>query len=362
MSEENENQEDKESKTEEPTQRKLEQALERGQVISSREVSSFMLLLTISMIIIWILPMYVRPWIMQMRGLVEHAGQIHIDVGAVGIILTNIVIQVLKFLSPIFALLFVVSIFAFFIQQGEFVFSSHQIMPDLNRISITHGFKRIFSAKSFLEFIKNILKIGIVALFLYLIIIADIQPMRLYQDMSVASIIYKIYESVRNILICVSIATAAIAGIDYWYQRYYYFSSLMMSKQELKEEFKQTEGSPEIKSKIRSLRSQKAKTRMMSNVPKADVIITNPTHYAVALEYNEGTMIAPKVVAKGVDVMAAKIKDMAKQYDIPIIENKLLAQALYAKVKVDQIIPPEFYAAVAEIIGYIYKIKNKRAI
>lgn len=359
MAQDSSEDQDEDSKTEEPSQKKLEEALEKGQVINSKEVTSFLMIFGSSIFLIWILPYSIKKYIASLRLLIEQSGQITINLKQVADVLNLSAKHSLAFLGPLLFIVVILPIFSSFIQQGQFVFSGSQITPQLSRISLQSGLKKLFSFKSILELIKSLIKITVIGFFLYLIIKSDIKSLTLYQDLSTAQIIDKIATIVKHVLIFVIIVMAGIAGLDYGYQRFEYFKSLKMSKYEMKQEYKDTEGNPQIKQKIRSLQISRARKRMMASIPKADVIITNPTHYAVALAYDSSSGSAPIVTAKGLDMIAAEIKKIAEKYDIPIVENKPLAQALY-KIPLDAPIHKEHYEAVAQIISYIYQRKNKR--
>jgi flagellar biosynthetic protein FlhB len=359
MAEENSSSEDEESKTEEPSTKRLEEALEKGQVINSREVTSFLLLFASSIFIIWIIPALSKIYFVHFKVLIEKSGDMSLNLKSTAEILNISAKKALLFISPLLFIVVILPIFSAFAQQGQFVFSLEQIMPQLSRISIGKGLERLFSSKSVIELLKSLLKITVIGFFIYLIIMSNIKSLTLYQDLTTGAILSKMLDIVKHVLIFVSIIMAAIAGMDYGYQRYQYFKSLRMTKQELKEEFKDTEGNPQIKQKIRSLQMSKSRKRMMANVPKADVIITNPTHLAIALLYSPEKHPAPIVVAKGQDIIAAEIKKIAQQNDIHTVENKPLAKELY-KVEIDAPIPAEHYEAVAKIISYVYALKNKK--
>jgi flagellar biosynthetic protein FlhB len=359
MAQEDSDDQDEDSKTEEPSQKKLQEALERGQVINSKEVTSFFMIFGSGLFLIWILPFSVKKFITSLKLLIENSGQIDINLKQMAFIMNLSAKNALAFLGPLLFIVVILPIFSSFAQQGQFVFSPSQITPKLSRISLQSGLARLFSFKSFLEMLKGLLKISIIGFFIYLIIKSDIKALTLYQDLSVTQILDKIGNITKHVLIFIIIVMAAIAGLDYGYQRYEYFKSLKMSKYELKQEFKNTEGNPQIKQKIRSTQVGRAKRRMMANVPKADVIITNPTHYAIALSYDPLKAQAPIVTAKGVDFIAQEIKKIATKHDIPTVENKPLAHALY-KVPLDEQIPKEHYEAVAKIINYVYQRKNKQ--
>jgi flagellar biosynthetic protein FlhB len=358
MAEEGGSSEDEESKTEEASSKRLDEALEKGQVINSKEVTSFFILFSCSIFLIWVLPFLLKNYSIHLKMLIEKSGEINLNLKTVAQILNITSKKTLLFLSPLFVVVVLLPIFSAFIQQGQFVFSLEQIAPKLSRISIQSGLQRLFSSRGVVELLKSLLKIMIIGFFIYLIIKADIKALTLYQDFTLGNIIIKLLDVIKHVLIFVSISMAIIAGLDYGYQRYQYFKSLRMSKQELKQEYKEVEGNPQIKQKIRSLQLNKSRKRMMANVPKADVVITNPTHFAVALSYSPEKSLAPIVVAKGQDMIAAEIRKLAEANNIHIVENKPLARELY-KVEIDSPIPAEHYETVAKIISYVYKLKNK---
>ena len=214
--------------------------------------------------------------------------------------------------------------------------------------------------RSLVEFIKGIIKLAIVACIVYLSLMSDIQDMLIYPQFDIGQIIYKIQQVVNHIMLYVCIFLAIIAVADYSYQRFEYIKSLRMTKEEVKEEFKQAEGSPEIKKKLKSIRLERAQNRMMLDVPDAEVVITNPTHYSIALQYKPKEMNAPILVAKGVDHIALKIREIANDNEVPLIENKPLARALYDNVEIGDEVPTEHYETIAEIISYVYKLKGKK--
>lgn len=347
-------------KTEAPSERKLEKAIEQGQVVTSREVNSFLMLFAFTIIFMWILPnLTVGSPTLFIRSIVENAGNLPMDADSIGSILKKIVYKALLFLTPLLVIVVVVSIFSSFIQRGHFVLAIEQIQPKLSRMSIIAGFKRMFSMQSVVELLKGLIKVLVVGFFIYLFVMIDIKDLKMYPHMSVGAINHKIYEIIVNVLICVSITSAAIAALDYGYQKYKHIESLKMTKQEVKEEYKETEGHPEIKKKQRSIQMSMSRKRMMAAIPQADVVITNPEHYAVALKYDADKMQAPVVVAKGLDAIAQAIKEIAKAHAVPIIENPPLARMLYKDTKLDKQIPAQHYAAVAQIISYVYRLKNK---
>jgi flagellar biosynthetic protein FlhB len=309
--------------------------------------------------VIWILPMIFKSSTMNLKLLIEHSGEIRIDQGQVWNVTYSSITKAFLSLSPLFIMVITAVIFAAFVQQGQISFSANSIEPKLSKISIFKGIGRIFSTNNFVEFLKSIAKVTLVGIFLYLIINSDIQELRVYQDMSIGLILSQFHSIISDVMICVTVTTIVIAVIDYSYQHYEYYQSMRMTKQELKDEHKQVEGDPLIKGRIRELRMARVRNNLMKNVPKADVIITNPTHYAIGLEYNT-SMSAPKVVVKGMDLIALKIREIADEQDIPIVEDPPLARALYHKLEISDYVPEEHFEAVAKIIGYVYSLKEKK--
>ncbi|MES2215607.1 MAG: flagellar biosynthesis protein FlhB [Pseudomonadota bacterium] len=352
--------EDDASKTEEPTHKRIEDAVERGQVINSREVTSFMALTTLAIIVAWVFPLIFKFSALNFKLLIEHSGSININYAECGNLLKYNIGKALVYLSPVFLLVIVATLFSHLMQQGQIVFTFEPVTPDISKLSVFKGFKKIFSAKNFVEFLKNLLKLTIVGVLIYLIVLSDIQELRMYQDLSVGGILIKIHSLINHIMISVCITLAAIAGADYFYQRYEYFRSMKMTKQEVKEEYKQTEGNPEIKKRQRQKRYELSKRPHAQTVPEATVIITNPEHFAIALQYEEKSMNAPIVIAKGLDAMALQIRKIAEDHDVPIVESPPLARALYKEVEVDYPIPFEHYDAVAKIISYVFSLKQNK--
>lgn len=350
---------DEASKTEEATHKRLQDALEKGQVINSREVTSFMALVGLTAVVVWILPLIFKYFSPSLKLIIEHAGEIDINGSVAGGVLMSLIGKSLLYLSPIFILIITVTILSHFMQQGEINFSAESLIPDLSKLSIIKGLKKMFSQKNFVEFLKNIAKLVLVGIFLSIIIISDVQELKMYPSLSVGSIIIVMSDIVKHLLICVCITMGIIAGIDYFYQRYEYFHSLRMTKQEVKDEYKQTEGDPEIKRKQRQRMREQSKRQLTKTVPESTVVITNPEHFAVALKYHAEDNPIPIVVAKGMDLIALQIREIANNNDIPIVESPPLARALYKETDIEQPIPLEHYEAVAKIISYVYSLQGK---
>jgi flagellar biosynthetic protein FlhB len=356
-----EGEEDESAKTEDPTPRKLEEARKRGQVVNSREVTNFLMVMSLAFIIFFVFPYSSKNTVILLKGFIENIHNIDISGSNFVTLITNTINKVILYsILPLISLVIIAFISAFAQQEGQIQFSTESITPDFSKISPLAGLKRMFSMKALVEFIKGIIKISIVAVILYYAIMGDIKNMLSYIGFSPMMIVEKIYSIINHLMLYVCMFLFVIAVLDYTYQKFEYIKSLKMTKQEVKEEYKDTEGSPEIKQKLRQLRAEKAKNMMIAAVPKADVVVTNPTHYSIALQYESDKMSAPRIVAKGQDNIALKIREIAKEHDIPLVENKPLARALFDNVEVGDEVPVEHYEAVAAIISYVYKLKGKK--
>ncbi|OKH89049.1 flagellar biosynthesis protein FlhB [Thalassospira sp. TSL5-1] len=351
--------EDDSQKTEEPSQKKLDDAREKGQVPVSKEVGNFMLLFGGALVIMMMAPGMadsVRDYSLQF---ITHPNSFSFNQDGVRALWLDMIIGFFKIMGVPFLLLMFFAAAGHLVQNG-LVISSERIKVDITKLSPLKGLKNLFSMKTMVEFVKNILKIILVGSVLAVVIIPKIDDIGIYPLMSLPEILDNLYQLIIILMIAAVSLTAVIAGADFAYQRYEFNKSMRMSKQEIKDEYKQTEGSPEIKAKVRQIRMERAQKRMMQNVPSADVVITNPTHYAVALKYDMDAMQAPRCVAKGQDNVALRIREVAKENDVTVLENPPVARALFATVEVDQEIPPEHYKAVAEIISYVFRLRGKK--
>ena len=278
--------------------------------------------------------------------------------GEVGI---QAVMVILKTVGPVVAVSILCAVAATF-AQTRFLVSTESIKPKFNRLSPLQGFKRLFSLKSLVETGKNLIKIVI----LLVIIFLSIRDMflessnYLYTDLTAS--VSHLVEMAWGMVIRICIAFVAVAALDFFYQWWDYEKNMMMTKQEVKEEYKQMEGDPQVKGKIKEIQRRRAQQRMMQQVPGADVVIRNPTHFAVALRYKPDQDDAPIVLAKGQDNIALRIVQIAEENKVAVIENVPLARALYAQAELNQMIPPELYGAVAEVLVYIFKLNDKKQI
>jgi flagellar biosynthetic protein FlhB len=349
--------EDKSQKTEDPTHKRLEEAFKRGQVVTSRELVSFFMFLAMTFMIGAVLPTAVELTLEHFTSFVTRPHTFFTDDGNLRRVGWDIYLKSMGIGLLLVGAMIVAAIGGNMVQH-RIVFSLESIKPKWEKVSIMKGWGRLFSMRSLVEMLKGIIKIIIVGWVAYLSVNAKIgflNPLVAYDMHNAVRFMDSI---ILNMLVAVCVAMAFIALFDYLYQRHEYMKNLRMSRQEIKEEFKEQEGDPHIKGKIRQIRMERARKRMMAAVPSADVIITNPTHYAIALIYDRNKMGAPTLVAKGLDKVAERIKALAFENEVPVVENPPLARALYANVELDEEIPTEYYQAVAEIIGYVYRLKN----
>jgi flagellar biosynthetic protein FlhB len=338
-------------RTEEPTQKKLDDAIQRGDVARSQEVNTWFIIAGGTLVLVAFSGSASLDLKATLSGLLANAGDIVVTGPDLIRLTEHIGLEVLGAMAIPMMLLVLAAICGSIIQH-RFVWSVEPLIPRLSKVSPGAGLKRLFSTQALANFLKGIVKLVLVGG----VMTALLWPQRYRIDDMVgtdpAAILPMIQTLTFKIMSVVVAILAVIAAADYLFQYRQWHEKQKMSIEELKEEFKQTEGNPAIKSKIRQLRQNRSKKRMMAAVPTASVIITNPTHYAVALQYERG-MSAPICVAKGVDVLARRIREVATEHSIPIVENPPLARALHATVDIDEEIPAEHYQAVAEVIGYV---------
>ncbi|MBE6444826.1 MAG: flagellar biosynthesis protein FlhB [Alphaproteobacteria bacterium] len=351
--------EDEASKTEEPSERKISKAKEEGDVAVSQEVKSFIMLIGMLFVIWLLLPIMLRWYYSVSINFIENAGQMEVTPRSFQLLFKNVSLGLLKILSLPFVIFIVLGVFANISQTG-FIYAPKKLEPKWDKLNIFSALPNFINMKKIIESIKGIIKITIISFIAVLVVRPYLEKVELLPTMETIAILKFIHKIVVLLLFTVVIAVLVIAIADYIYQRFSHLKKLRMTKQEVKDEYKQMEGDPLIKSRIRQVRMERARHRMMDAVPKADVVIVNPTHYAVALEYKMGEMDAPKVTAKGVDNVALRIKAVAEDNDVPIVENPPLARALFATVELDQTIPQEHFKAVAEVITYVMQLKNQQ--
>ena len=343
-------------RSEDPTQKRLEEALRRGDVVKSQEVNTWFVLAGATLILLSFSGTMSSGVTTTLGGFIGQAHNIPVDGRGLMQATARLGLETIATVALPFALLVLAAIVGNMVQH-RLVWSGEGLKPKLSKISPAAGFKRLFSKIALANFIKGLIKLALIGAVMAVIL----WPKRNQLDGLVAmdpAIVLVLTKTLSlEVLGTVVAILAIVAAADYLFQYRQWYERQKMSVRELKEEFKQTEGDPAIKAKIRQLRQNRAKKRMMAAVPKASVIITNPTHYAVALQYDRG-MNAPLCLAKGIDNIALKIREVAAQHNIPIVENPPLARALHATVEMDQEVPPEHYKAVAEVIGYVMRLRG----
>jgi len=347
---------DTNERTEDPTPKRLEQAIERGDVVKSAEVNTWFLIAGGTlMVMVFAAPMAASLQA-TFRGLLAKSYEIPTDGPALVALVRTLGSEIGGALGIPLLLLMLAGLGANFVQH-RLVFTSEPIRPQVSRISPTAGLARLFSRQALVNFAKGLAKLCLVGA----VMAALLWPQRHLLGGLVATDPAAILPFTRSLVTqmlgAVVAILAVIATADYLFQYQQWYERQKMSLREMKEEFRQTEGDPAVKGKLRQLRNTRMRKRIMAAVPKASVVITNPTHFAVALKYERG-MNAPVCVAKGVDLIARKIREIAEQHDVPVVENPPLARALHGTVEIDQEIPPEHYRAVAEIIGYIMRLRR----
>jgi len=346
-----------EDKTEKATPKKREEARKKGEVAKSRELPSVAVLLA-SLITLTIFGSFMYTHIQTvMRESFSLPILKEVNIPEFMVFAEKTITIFILTLSPILAAIFITAVLSNIMQVG-FMLTGESIRPKLSRLNPIKGFGRLFSKQSFMELFKSLLKLAIVSIVAYLTVRAEMKNVYLLGDMEFNSIVAYILLTIFKIFIRCALAMIFLVAIDYAFQKWDFEKRLKMSKKEVKDEFKRTEGDPLIKSRIRSIQMQMARKRMMQDVPKADVVITNPTSLALALKYDSSVMGAPKLLAKGAGEIAKRIRELAEKHDIPVVENKDLAQSIYSLVEIGQEIPPALYEAVAEVLAYIYKLKG----
>ncbi len=347
-------------KTEEPTTKKLGDARKEGQVAKSQEIiiggSLVAIFLGLKLFVGYVANHFLESF-NKYYGAIDRVVEDKFDIGQASTIVNDAIIDIIIIALPLM-LVALVAGFVVVVVQVKWEITTKPLIPKFNRISPLQGFKRMFSKAKIFELVTAIVKIVLIFLLVYyelkdnLYIITQLYNVTLEQGIALISNI------VINLGLKISFIYLIVGIADLVYQKRKFKKDMMMTKQELKDEFKQTEGDPQIKGRIRQKMREMAQRRMMQQLPEADVVITNPTHFAVALKYDKNSSKAPVVIAKGADYVAAKIKEVAKEHDIEIVENKPLARMLYFNVELGDEIPQELYQAVAEVLAYVYKLKH----
>jgi flagellar biosynthetic protein FlhB len=347
---------DTDDKTEDPTQKRLDDAHAKGDVVKSQEVNTWFIVAGATLILSTFSGSVGGGILAPLRNLIANAGQLRAD-GAALLALGNTLGYAVLGAIGVPLLMLAIAAIAGNMIQHRLVWSSESLTPKFSKVSPGAGLKRIFGKQAVANFAKGVFKLAALGAVMMAVLWPERHRLESFLMFDPSAILGVTTNLTLQLMGAVVAMLTAVAIADYFFQYRQWFERQKMSLQEIKDEFKQSEGDPHIKAKIRQLRQQRMKKRMMAAVPNASVVITNPTHFSVALSYERG-MSAPICVAKGADNVALKIREVARKHDIPIVENVPLARALYATVDVDEEIPVEHYQAVAEIIGYVMGLKN----
>ncbi|MDG1861357.1 MAG: flagellar biosynthesis protein FlhB [SAR324 cluster bacterium] len=346
-------------KTEVPTEKKRRESREEGQVAFSKELSSAALLAGIVLTLVATSPIILD----AMRELMSQifrdlAQRKELSIDSIFTLSGEILSIILPAFAPFAAVIIFAGIFASVLQVGVMI-TFKAVAPKFNKISPLTGLKRLFSSQSLADFLKSMAKLIIVGFVGYITYIDKITELNGLSVSTPESILIYNFTVVAEVAGKIVLALVAIAIFDYFYQRWHHEQQLMMTKQEVKDETKQTEGDPQLKARIRQIQREMSNARMMQEVPKADAVIVNPTHFSVAILYDRDVMSAPEVIAKGADHLALRMRTVARENNVPILERPELARDLYANVEIGDDIPERFYKAIAEILAFVYRLRKR---
>ncbi len=345
-------------KTEQPTGKKKKDARKKGNIAKSKEVTTALTLLGILLILYTMSDYIILEIKNSIIAFLSSDFKTGIDINTLQSLIMSLMISFMKIFLPIGGVIILFGVIGNIMQSG-LLLTGDGLKPQMSKMNPISGFKNMFSLKALGNLLKSLAIIGVLSTIGYSFIKKNFEGIIKIGDIYFPYLIYTVIDLIKSLLGEICIAAVVIAVIDFVYQKYTHNKGLKMTKQEVKEEYKQMEGDPHIKGKIKQKQREMSSQRMMQAVPSSTVIVTNPTHISIAIKYEKGKDATPKVVAKGADVLAFKIREIAKEYDIPIIENKPLARLIYKEVEIDQEIPQEMYQAVAEVLVAVYKINNR---
>lgn len=346
-------------KTEEPTARKLEQAREKGDIIYTPEVAAALSLVVLTAIVaFWAGPL-AHDMAKGFIGFIAMPEQFSAEPRALRDVFGAIGLKMLLITGASMAALALAGVASRYLQDRP-TFTGEKLSPKLDKLNPLEGFKRVFGKQAGASFLKSLAKLVIVGAVMMWALWPHDAELQNISLLDPAALLPFVQDRAVTMLIAMACAAAALAVIDYVFTRQSFMERMKMSRRELKEEFRQSEGDPLVKAKLRQIRHERSRQRMMQNVPQANVIITNPTHYAIALKYVQGETAAPICLAKGVDAVAMRIREVAEEHDIPIVEEPPLARALFASAEIDEVIPREHYEAVAKVIGFVMRLARRR--
>ena len=345
-----------EEKTEQATPRRRQKAREKGETAKSKEITGVIPIWIFFLVLVFGYFMFM-PFLQFFMASLERGFEVTLDKGSLVETVRTDIFQIALIVAPLFGLMLFVIAIVHFIQTG-FLFSVVPLSPKLSRLNPIEGVKKIFSLNALFEAFKGIFKIIMLGLVAYLLIKSEVVNMLLLADMGIPSIAVFIHDQITMLVLASVVVLTIFAFLDFAYQRWQFDRNLRMTRHEVKEDYKEVEGDPLIRARIKSLQRDMARKRMMQDVPKADVVITNPTHLAVALKYDSSKMGAPVIVAKGANLISEKIKEIANKSGVPVFEDKPLAMALF-KFDVGMEVPEALYKAVATILANVYKLKGR---
>lgn len=345
-------------RTEPASQKRREEARRKGQVAKSRELPSSMILLSAGLSLYYLGGTLQGQMMSSWQKIFSHAGRWELNPENVQAFFLTLILEFFSMVGPFLVLLPLAALGAH-ILQGGLIFSWEAASPDFSKIDPWKGLKRLFSTRSVMELVKGLFKLALIGWAVYLALKREFTPLMGLMELEPRQIGVYLVSLSYQLFWIVFWPFLGLAAIDYGFQLWSHEKSLRMTPQELKEEMKEREGDPQIRARIRSIQREMARKRMMAAVPKAQVVITNPTELAVALEYQSGKMSAPRVVAKGAGYLAQRIREIAREHQVPLVENRPLAQSLYRDVEIGQSIPAGLYQAVAGILAYVYRLKGR---
>ncbi len=350
---------DDDDKTEEPTPRKLEQAREKGDIVYTPEVGAALSLIAATGIVAFMSGPIVSEMARGFIGFIAMPDQFSSDPGSLRAIMTSIILKLMAIFGLTALALAAAGIAARYVQDRP-TFSGEKLTPKLNKLNPVEGFKRVFGKQAFASFVKSLAKLVLVGFVLAWVLWPNDSTIDNMALLDPGALLPFIKDKVVSMLIALASAAALLAAVDYVFTRQSYMKRMRMSRREIKEEMRQSDGDPMVKAKLRQIRMERSRKRMLANVPQASVVITNPTHYAVALKYDPLETPAPICLAMGVDAVAQRIREAAEEHNIPIVEDPPLARALFATAEIDRPIPKEHYEAVAKVIGFVMRLARRR--
>ncbi|QGZ95654.1 flagellar biosynthesis protein FlhB [Terricaulis silvestris] len=350
---------DDDEKTEEPTPRKLEQAREKGDIIYTPEVGTALSLIAVTAIVAFMSGPIVSQMAHGFIGFIAMPDQFSSDPGSLKAVMFSIVLKLMAIFGLTALALAGASVAARYIQAPP-TFTGEKLTPKLEKLNPFEGFKRVFGKAAFATFLKSLAKLVLVGAVLVSVLWPHKEELQNISLLDPPALLPFIKDRVVDMLIAMASAAALLAAVDYVFTRQSYMQRQKMSRREIKEELRQQDGDPMVKAKLRAIRIQRSRQRMLQNVPQASVVITNPTHYAIALKYEPGETPAPICLAMGVDAVAARIREVAEEHNIPLVEDPPLARALFATAEIDRPIPKEHYEAVAKVIGFVMRLARRR--